>query len=238
MSLSENAALSASIAPSVGPTAVYGLVLAGGHSTRMHRDKAALEYHGTAGDAAGGTVAGAGGAGSGNQLARAMALLESRVARAFISVRRDQVSDPVRSRFAQIVDTREGLGPIAGIVAAQARFPHTAWLVVACDLPFLDGATLDHLLRSRRAGRQATAYRSSHDGLPEPLCAIYEPSTAAAICAYILSGRDCPRKFLRQADVELLDQPDPRALDNVNTPEDYGSAIARLHPVPQRGSVP
>lgn len=254
MSPSENAALSENIAPSASPSVVYGLVLAGGRSTRMHRDKAALEYHGAAGNggAAGtpGSIAGNGAAGdgvagiargggtpAGNQLARAMALLEPRVARAFVSVRPDQVSDPIRSRFAQIVDTREGLGPIAGIVAAQTRYPQAAWLVVACDLPFLDGATLDHLLRSRRPDRQATAYRSSHDGLPEPLCAIFEPSTAPAISAYILSGRDCPRKFLRQADVELLDQPNPQALDNVNTPEEYGSAIARLHPAPQRGSV-
>ena len=28
------------------PDAIYGLVLAGGRSTRMHRDKAALAYHG------------------------------------------------------------------------------------------------------------------------------------------------------------------------------------------------
>lgn len=207
------------------PAEVFGLVLAGGRSTRMHRDKAALEYPGSASS-------------GGSQLERAMALLEPRVVRAFVSVRGDQGSDPIRSRFARIVDTREGLGPIAGIVAAQARFPQAAWLVVACDLPFLDGATLDHLLGSRRPDRQATAYRSSHDGLPEPLCAIYEPSTIAAICAYILGGRDCPRKFLRQADVELLDQPNPRALDNVNTPEEYGSAIAALDPARERGSVP
>jgi len=189
---------------------VYGLVLAGGHSKRMQRDKAILEYRG------------------GSQLTRAMALLEPRVARAFVSVRTDQVSDPVRSRFTQIIDTAEGLGPIAGIMSAQARHPEVAWLVLACDLPFLDEMTLDHLLRARRSERQATAYRSSHDGLPEPLCAIYEPSSREAIAAYVAAGRICPRKFLRQADAELLHQPSPHALDNVNTPEEYGTALAAL----------
>ncbi len=193
--------------------ALYGLVLAGGHSTRMHHDKAALQYRG------------------GSQLEHAMELLRPYVARSFVSVRRDQVDDPVRSRFAQIVDTREGLGPIAGILAAQTEHPEVAWLVLACDLPFLEAATLEHLVRSRRPERQATAYRSSYNGQPEPLCAIYEPSTRAAIASYVTSGRDCPRKFLRQADTELLDQPDPRALDNVNTPEEYGSALTSLQSV-------
>lgn len=196
--------------------AVYGLVLAGGRSTRMREDKAALQY------------------GGGNQLECAMELVRPYVARAFVSVRRDQVSDSVRAGFPQIVDTTEGLGPIAGLLAAQAEHPDVAWLVLACDLPFLDGATLEHLLRSRRPSRQATAYRSSHGGLPEPLCAIYEPSSRAAIAAYVASGRDCPRKFLRQADVELLDQPNPRALDNVNTPEEYGAASSALQSNPAR----
>jgi molybdopterin-guanine dinucleotide biosynthesis protein A len=191
---------------------VYGLVLAGGRSTRMQRDKAALSYHGR------------------TQLEWAMSLLEPYVERAFVSVRPDQNEDPVRARFAQIVDAHENLGPIAGILAAQARYPDVAWLVLACDLPFLDGGTLEHLLRARMPHRQATAYRSSHDGLPEPLCAIYEPSSRTEIAAYVASGKQCPRKFLLKGDVQLIDEPNPRALENVNTPEEYGSAMVTLRP--------
>jgi molybdopterin-guanine dinucleotide biosynthesis protein A len=198
------------------PAPVYGLVLAGGHSTRMQRDKATLSYHGK------------------TQLEWAMELIGPHVERAFVSVRPGQ-SDPVRARFEQIVDTREGLGPIAGILAAQARYPDVAWLVLACDLPFIDHRTLKYLLSERDPARQATAFRSGHsghpkhNGLPEPLCAIYEPSSRAAIQAQIAAGRDCPRKFLINADTKLLDQPNPRALDNVNTPEEYGSAMASLN---------
>jgi molybdenum cofactor guanylyltransferase len=201
----------------MNPAPLYGLVLTGGRSKRMQRDKAALAYDGRA------------------QLERAMELLEPHVVRAFVSVREDQVGDPLRARFAQIPDTAEGSGPIAGIVAAQARHPEAAWLVLACDLPFLDSATLGHLRQARRADRQATAYRSSYDGLPEPLCAIYEPASRAAISAYVRAGRDCPRKFLSQADVELLDPLNPHALDNVNTPNEYGSALSR---VPSRSARP
>lgn len=189
---------------------LYGLVLAGGRSTRMQRDKAALEYSGR------------------TQLERAVEMITPLVARVFVSVRRDQVSDPLRARFAQIVDSGEIGGPIAGIIAAQARHPDAAWLVLACDLPLLDRKTLEHLLRARRPSRQATAYRSTHGDLPEPLCAIYEPSSREALRAYVASGRDCPRKFLINADAELLDQPEAGALDNVNTPQEYGYATSRL----------
>ena len=191
---------------------LYGLVLAGGRSSRMQRDKAALAYHGR------------------TQLEWAMELILPFVERAFVSVRPDQTNDPVRAKFAQIVDTSEGLGPIAGIMAAQAAHPQAAWLVLACDLPFLDAATLKHLVWARQEDKPATAYRSSHDGLPEPLCAIYEPASRESILSYIETGKNCPRKFLIRSNAHLIEEPNPRALDNVNTPEEYGSAMSSFSP--------
>jgi molybdopterin-guanine dinucleotide biosynthesis protein A len=178
----------------------------------MHRDKAALSYHGR------------------TQLEWAVSLLRPYATRVFVSVRPDQTGDPIRARFEQIVDTRENLGPIAGIMAAQEKFPDVAWLVVACDLPFLDAPTLEHLITARAPHRLATGFRSTHDGLPEPLCTIYEPASREAVLAHVAAGKDCPRKFLINSDVELLDQPNPRALDNVNTPKEYGSALSDLTP--------
>jgi molybdopterin-guanine dinucleotide biosynthesis protein A len=190
---------------------IYGLVLAGGRSSRMQRDKATLEYK--PGE---------------TQLDAAMKLLGGRVARAFLSVRPDQRADPVRAKYAQIVDRAGVEGPIAGISAAFAEHPGAAWLVLACDLPFLDPGTLDALLAARATQADATAFRSSHDGLPEPLCAIYEPRAADKIAAHIGGGRNCPRKFLINADTRLLEQPNPRALDNVNTVDEYANAMSSL----------
>jgi len=178
----------------------------------MHRGKTALAYHGR------------------TQLEWAVSFLEPHVTRVFVSVRPDQVNDPIRARFDQIVDTQENLGPIAGIMAAQAKHPNVAWLVLACDLPFLDDSTLQTLIAARQPERLATAFRSSHDVLPEPLCAIYEPASREPILAHVASGKNCPRKFLINSDVHLLDEPNPHALDNVNTPDEYGSAVAALSP--------
>jgi molybdopterin-guanine dinucleotide biosynthesis protein A len=115
-------------------------------------------------------------------------------------------------------------------MAAQAKYPEVAWLVLACDLPFIDDGTLTTLIAARQPQRLATAFRSSHDVLPEPLCAIYEPASREAILAHAASGKNCPRKFLINSDVHLLDEPNPQALENVNTPDEYGSAIAALSP--------
>ena len=176
----------------------------------MQRDKAALPYGGK------------------SQLDRAFELAARHVPRVFVSVRPSQVGDPARARHPMIVDSIAGEGPIVGIRSALAAHPQVAWLVLACDLPFLSDAALSQLLRERDPSAVATAYRSAHDGLPEPLCAIWEPSAAAALAADEAEGGCCPRKFLIRHAVPLLEPRDPRALDNINTPEEYSRALASL----------
>lgn len=199
---------------------IYGLVLTGGRSTRMNRDKAGLAYHGR------------------NQLERTMELLEPFCAERFVSVRSDQRNDPLRARYAQIVDRESNLGPLAGILSAQAEKPTAAWLVVACDLPRLDEQTLAQLIARRDRKRLATAFRSSSDELPEPLCAIYEPTSAPLIAAYAASGGRCPRKFLLNHDVALFDLESRHALDNVNSGAEYWQTMDQLTPESSRQMRP
>lgn len=200
-------------------TPLFGLVLAGGASTRMQRDKATLAYHGT------------------TQLEWASELLSAVCTTTFVSVRPDQRAEPVRARFAQIVDRAPGAGPLAGIVAALQEHPQAAWLVVACDLPFLTEATLRHLIEHRDPSCIATAYRSAHDGLPEPLCAIWEPAAREPAATQLASGKACPRKFLINANVRLLDLPQPRALDNVNTTSEFDAATRALQATATRKTI-
>ena len=189
---------------------VYGLILAGGSSSRMQRDKAALPYRGM------------------SQLDRAFELASRHVSQVFVSVRADQTADPTRAPRPMIVDSVEGQGPIVGIRSALSAYPAVAWLVLACDLPFLSDAALSQMLRERDPHCLATAFRSVHDGLPEPLCAVWEPAAAAALAAYQAGGGRCPRKFMMRHPARLLEPQDKRALDNVNTPEEYAEALAAL----------
>ena len=77
-----------------------GLVLSGGHSTRMRQDKAALAIAGV------------------SQLQRAAGLLTGQGLAVSVSVRADQTSDPLRARYPQIIDAGDVQGPAAGLLAA------------------------------------------------------------------------------------------------------------------------
>ena len=188
-------------------TPVYGLVLSGGESKRMGRDKALLERDGQ------------------SQLAYIATLLEDHVDRVFVSTREDQKDEPERRRFEQVVDHYDDMGPLAGILSAMEDYPAVDWLVVACDLPNIDAATLRELLENRSSQHPFTAYTSSHDGLPEPLCAFYRASSLALIRRFAEEGIHCPRKILIRSDTHLLEQSDPASLDNVNTPRDLADSV-------------
>jgi molybdenum cofactor guanylyltransferase len=200
----------------VTPAPLYGLILAGGSSTRMHRDKAVLKY--------GGQV----------QLDRAFELAGRHVTQVFVSVRANQTTDPARAQRPMIVDAIAGEGPIVGIRSALGAHPQAAWLVLACDLPFLSDGAIENLVRQRDPEVFATAYKSAHDGLPEPLCTIWEPSSGAALTDYQSGGGHCPRKFLSLYAARLLEPFDARALDNVNTPEEYAEASKSLATNPMK----
>lgn len=192
------------------PAVLAGLVLAGGHSRRMHADKAALRYGGE------------------TQLERACRLLRSVVGEVYVSVRADQTDDPDRREYPQIVDAPGHAGPAAGIVAALSREPARAWLVLAVDLPYLTEPVLRDLVAARDPAAVATAYTSSQDGLPEPLCAIWEPAARAGLAAALERDERCPRRFLIGAGARLLPPAPSDALANVNTPAEYAAAAAAL----------
>ena len=194
------------------PEKVLGLVLAGGKSRRMGSDKASLVIDGR------------------TQLERAIGLLEAHLDEVFVSTRPGQDDDPLRKRFARIVDRYDDLGPVAGILSAMDERPEAAWLVLACDLPNIDSTTIRFLLDAASADQPATAYTSVHDGLPEPLCAVYRPEARSVIESFVADGIKCPRKMLINSSTCLLEQPSPGALHNINSPEDLagmGIELAR-----------
>jgi molybdopterin-guanine dinucleotide biosynthesis protein A len=186
---------------------VYGLVLAGGQSRRMGRDKALLLRDGQ------------------SQLAHMVSLLDAVVERVFVSARSEQTGDTERSRFELIVDRYDDMGPIAGILSALQEYPEADWLVVACDLPNIDDSTLRFLLENISDNQPFTAFRSSHDGLPEPLCAVYRAGSDKLLREFVDDDMICPRKILIRSETCLLDQPNPSSLDNVNTPDDLEKSV-------------
>lgn len=183
----------------------YGLVLAGGESKRMGQDKAKLDFHGRP------------------QVEHCCELLSKFCEKVFISCRQGQASHMGSKNFPTIFDAPPfaGAGPLAGILSAMQVHPNAVWLVLGCDLPFVTEETLATLRKGRDPTKIATAYRSTHDDLPEPLCAIYEPHGRGDILKFFKNGVHCPRKILLRGDAHLLTQTDPRWLENINSPEKY-----------------
>jgi molybdopterin-guanine dinucleotide biosynthesis protein A len=193
--------------PQTPTPSIYGLVLAGGRSRRFGHDKAAVAI------------------GHQSLLSRTVGVLQAVIENVFVSIRADQIDDRLRRQFQLIIDQDDSLGPASGIFAAHESRPDVAWLVVACDMPLLDSDAVRYLIQARAGRRAATAYCSPDDGLPEPLCAIYEPDTLARFQRQATVGKGLsPRGLLAHADVELVDPPHNGLLSSANTVDD----LARL----------
>lgn len=127
-------------------------------------------------------------------------------------------------------DATAGAGPLGGICAALARTDLAYTLIVACDMPFLSVAFLQHLV-SRVRGVDVALPRTE-DGY-HPLCAAYARTALPAIRARMSAGRLDVVGLVREVRVEEIGPEELEAFDpervmlsNVNTPEDLRKACA------------
>ncbi|MEO1261462.1 MAG: NTP transferase domain-containing protein [Bacteroidota bacterium] len=188
---------------------VCGLVLAGGKSQRMGKDKGLINYHGMP------------------QREYAAQLLNHFCEKTFLSCRPDQMEE-LKGDFPLLPDTFIGLGPMGAILSAFREKPDAAWLVVACDLPLLDKPTLDFLINNRNISEIATTFRSPVNKFPEPLVTIWEPRSYPVLLNFLSQGYSCPRKALINSPINMLEVPRAEALKNVNTPEDLAEIKNRI----------
>ena len=148
-------------AVAAGWDCVAGVILAGGKSARMGRDKALLRPFGGDGP---------------DMLTRTRRLLSKLVPRCWVACAPGRPYAGHECLF----DGTEGRGPVSGVLAALRAAEaegFAAVLALACDLPFMDVPTLRALLRARDLappGTLATFYASAAGGRLEPLTAVYE----------------------------------------------------------------
>lgn len=182
------------------------LILVGGLSERMGRDKALIERpDGT------------------RQIDHIVALAKGVSENVFLSARDE---DSRGTDLPVIADLEPGAGPLGALASASSLHPGP-WLVIGCDLFLIDELTLRFLIDHHDPANGATAFRNRIDGRPEPLCAIYESSSISKAAAFAEDNR-CARKFLESLQPALLDLPQPAALDNANTPLELAEAFQKL----------
>jgi molybdopterin-guanine dinucleotide biosynthesis protein A len=155
------------------------------------------------------------------QAANALRLLEGSCARVFLSLREGQEKPEGCGSVEILRDAVSCGGPLAGILTAMRHDPEAAWLVLACDLPFVDPDVISRLLAGRDDA-PFTAFASAVDGLPEPLCAIYGPAALPILEEHAARGHVCPRHIMAEEGARLLELPAAarHALENINTPRD------------------
>lgn len=197
------------------------IILAGGKSRRLGRDKRRLWFAGL----------------------QAQTLLEHTVL--FISQLCDDVvvvlNDPdawPRLAAQSVPDRYPDTGPLGGIASGLAACKYEQALVVACDMPLLQPSLLRHMLQKPR-GYDILAPRTQNPtrnqlGI-EPLHAIYDRRCMAAIEQMLHQGDYQISGLYQQLAVEYLEQDEWQRYDfggysfmNVNTEADYQEIKTRL----------
>lgn len=181
------------------------VILAGGRSRRMGRDKAWLEVEGRP------------------LLVRAVETVRALgVKKIFISGRADV--DYSTLKLPVLIDLEPGCGPLGGIERGLDAASSPLLLVLAVDLPQMTTAFLEKLLAS--CDSQAGAVPELEGGL-EPLAAIYPKRCHAIAMQCRAGGRRAAREFaracLRENAVKIFPvaATDAALFANCNTPSDY-----------------
>lgn len=193
---------------------IAGLVLAGGRSRRMGRDKSALRV------------------GNETLLVRQVRLLrECGASECWVSVGRSgQIDlDPQGGGVIPVIDAIEEGGPMEGIRQVLERSQAAHLLVLAVDLPGLSLDFLGRLLERRRVGVGVIPVGES--GM-EPLCAVYPVRPALeAVKVWAGVGEASPRRIAAEGlaggwmESWTVEGPDRGCLVNWNRPEDWDSGF-------------
>jgi molybdopterin-guanine dinucleotide biosynthesis protein A len=168
-----------------------GVVLAGGASSRMGRDKALLELDGET-------------------------LIASAARRLGDVCEEVLIADAGRGLLPGSVPDGPGKGPAAGILGAARARPGDRLLVLAVDLPKVPVSLLAEL-----AGAEADLAVPRWEGGLEPLCALYGPAALAALEERVGQGRLDLRTLVESPGLRVvyLDGAGEVFL-NLNRPED------------------
>jgi molybdenum cofactor guanylyltransferase len=208
-------------------TAVAGVVLAGGRSSRMGRSKAGLEWHGS------------------TLLRRVTGVVARAVDGPVIVVRAPGQRLPALAPDVLVLDDpREGVGPLQGLAVglhAAASRSAAAAFVCSTDMPLLHPAFVRHMTAALRDGVDV-AMPVAH-GHPQPLAAVYRTALAADVARWLEDGERRlaavaarsrvalvrPEDLLADGAVADAD-PELASLRNLNRPEDYRTARALVAP--------
>jgi molybdenum cofactor guanylyltransferase len=185
-----------------------GVVLAGGESRRMGRDKA--------------TLPGPGGAAT--MAEYVVGIVAQRCEPVFVMAAPGQPLPATQARV--IRDEVRGLGPLPatgrGLRAAAEAGARLAF-VCAVDMPLLTGELIDDLVRL--ATETDAEVVLPWDGRSHYLAAVYRTDLAQRIDALVAGGERRMSALIDASDAQQIVLPDSRPLTNVNTDTDLRALV-------------
>jgi molybdenum cofactor guanylyltransferase len=197
------------MAPAAKPASLAGVVLAGGASLRMGRDKATLPV-----------PAGVGGAGSATTMVEQVVnVVAQRCQPVYVVAAQGQSLPKLPANVLR--DEVRGLGPLLaaglGLRAAATAGAQRAF-VCAADMPLLNAEVID-LLEARALELDADVVLP-WDGRDHYLAAVYRTELAEKIDALIADGERSMRALVDRIDAQRIVLPKSASLANVNTADD------------------
>ncbi len=191
-----------------------GIILAGGYSSRMGKDKALLPLPGDQHH----TFA--------SYLASVLAVICEEV----VLVARDveQASRYKLPGVRIITDYEPGVGPLMGIYTGLREIHSAHALIAAVDLPFVQAALVSFLLSQALPDELVVPVVG---GVAQVLLAVYPRTLLPLVRERLRAGRRDPRSLLETAQVHYIEEAQLRTVDpqlrsflNVNTPEELARA--------------
>ena len=192
------------------------VVLCGGKSTRMGVPKAMLPF------------------GNERMLQRVVRLVAEAVSLEYIAVvaAENQQLPPLPTEVTIVRDQREGRGPLEGISAGLRALADQVDAVYAtsCDVPLLRHEFVGRMFQLLENHEIAVA---REENFHHPLAAVYRMSVLSQVEQLLAADQLRPYYLFEKVDTRLVDveqlrtyDPDLDTLKNLNTPEDYLSALA------------
>ncbi|MBX2966083.1 MAG: NTP transferase domain-containing protein [Cyclobacteriaceae bacterium] len=188
-------------------TAINGLILAGGKSSRMGRDKSLIAYHGKP------------------QREHLFDLLTPFCKTVYLSCKS---TETIPQQFNPLPDTFGIDTPLNGILSAFNFNPANAWLTVPVDMPFVNADTIKYLLHHRNPKKIATCFWDSDGKLPEPLLTLWEPHASGLLSGFYINNGFSPREFLVTHQAHCIASPNSNWLKNFNSVQEMNQYVDSL----------
>ena len=118
-------------------------------------------------------------------------------------------------------DLFPGEGPLGGLLTVLAQPSQTVIVLVACDMPYLNAATVRRLGQTAHEHPEIDAVVAKTDRR-EPLCAAYRVESCRPVAERLFAGNvRSLQEFLGSLKVLELVLDDFAEVRNVNSPEDH-----------------